>query len=425
VVVDWSLQNADVKRIILILFFILVGALLYVNALWREVLLDADAQGKRPTPTNYSKFKHSSHAGALKASRKGMVQQLDCAYCHGAPTQDNPDVLRGYPSRKHGLKTGLTHSACIDCHAFTGRDAVTEGTFPTMCLICHQNTQFVAMGKNLRPFPNPAVVESQFFDRFSHGEHAGYFKDSDTFKEQFKDKEKFKEGDNFECAACHTTNQTTKQERIVVAKIQFAPGVKQSLPSHPECFVCHFNEKEVPRQTPTFATKCVGCHAAKGEQAGHGSELSVHSFVRQIVNPEKHPTKPGAEPAKPFSHETHVDADNKDTKSCLECHATGKRAEKRSDFFLEDSETKEKQPRAANCVECHLKEMQQKIEGAVKLEAAKCSYCHSLQTIKARAASGAQLPPPNHFGKKTTITPVPTPKPESKPAWLQTRRRLS
>ena len=80
---------------------------------------------------------------------------------------------------------------------------------------------------------------------------------------------------------------------------------------------------------------------------------------------------------------------------------TAKRAEKRSDFFLEDRETGEKQPRAAGCVQCHKINMEQKIEGAAALEAAVCSYCHSLQTIKDRAASGAQLPPPNHFSKKT------------------------
>jgi hypothetical protein len=370
--------------------------------------LDAQAQGKGPArPTqparvDYSKFKHSSHAGALKAARKGAVQQLDCTYCHGSLTTNNPDVVRGYPSRKYGLKNELTHSACSDCHAITGRDAIVSGTLPALCLICHQDATFARMSKNLRPFPNSAVAESQFFDRYSHAKHAGYFNASDTFKERFKDKTKFKEEDNFECAACHTPNQ----KNIVIAKIQFAPGVKQSSPGHPECFVCHFNEQEVPKETPTFfATNCTGCHAVKGEQTGKGSEPSVHFFVRQIVNNEKNPAaKPGAEPTKPFSHETHMDVDvvGKETKNCLECHATGKRADKRSDFFLEDRETKQKQPRAANCVQCHKKDMEQKIEGAVKLEAAGCSYCHALQTIKERAASGMPLPPPNHFSKKAT-----------------------
>ena len=394
------------KRMIFILFFLFAGALLYAGESWMSVPLNA--RERPPTRIDYSKFKHSSHAGAIKASRKGNVQELDCAYCHGRLSKGNPDVVRGYPYRKYGLKSELTHSACNDCHAIAGRDAIASETFPAMCLICHQNSTFTRMGKNLRPFPNPAAAESQFFDRYSHARHALYFEASDTFKERFKDKETFKEEDNFECVACHKMNQAN----IVVAKIRFAPGVKESRPSHPECFVCHFNENEVPKEEPTlFATNCAGCHTLRGEQTGKGSEHSVHYFIRQIVDSLKHPIrpKPGEEVTGPFSHKSHLLDDDDElskkcmdcqTKKCLECHVTAKKAEKRSDFFLEYSETREKQPRAAGCVQCHKINMEQKIEGTVKLESAGCSYCHSLQTIKDRAASGAQLPPLNHFSKK-------------------------
>lgn len=400
------------KSTIHILSFAAVGAFLYADFLSTSAPLNAQVQGRRSTRVDYSKFKHSSHTGAIKAARKGTVQQIDCAYCHGTPTNENPDVLRGYPYRKYGLKSELTHSACSDCHAFTGRDAIVSSTLPTMCLICHQNTRLAGMGKNLRPFPNPVAAESQFFDRYSHKKHAGYFNASETFKDRFKDRGKFKEKDNFECIACHTTNQ----ENIVVAKIQFAPGVKESLPSHRECFVCHFNEQEVTKELPTFfATNCVGCHAVKGQQAGKGSEHSVHWFARQIVDLEKNPAKPGEKATKPFSHETHEAEDvvGKDTKSCLKCHATGKRADKRSDFFLEDRDTKEKQPPAVSCIKCHKIKMEHKIEGTVKPEASGCNYCHSMETIKERAASGVQLPPPNHFTKKAPAAPAPPPKPVS------------
>jgi hypothetical protein len=395
------------KRMIFLLFFLLAGVLLYTGESWTSVSLNAQSRERPPTRIDYSKFKHPSHAGAIKASRKGTVQQLDCAYCHGRLTKGNPDVVRGYPYRKYGLKNEPTHSACLDCHAISGSDAsVTERTFPTMCLICHQNAIFTQMSRNLRPFPNPAAAESQFFDRYSHARHALYFEASDIFKERFKDKEKFKEEDNFECVACHTMNQAN----VVVAKIRFAPGVKESRPSHPQCFVCHFNENEVPKEEPTlFATNCTGCHAVRGEQTGKGSELAVHWFVRQIVNRDKILTRPGEDPTGPFSHKSHlVDDDDPSskkcpdcqTRKCLECHTTAKKAEKRSDFFLESPETGEKQPRAAGCVQCHKINMEQKIEGEIKLEAAGCSYCHSLQTIKDRAAKGAQLPPLSHFSKK-------------------------
>jgi len=67
-------------------------------------------------------------------------------------------------------------------------------------------------------------------------------------------------------------------------------------------------------------------------------------------------------------------------------------------------------------VDCHKKEMQAKIEGAVTVEMAKCNYCHALPTIKAfrkeGGANGVAMPPPSHFGKKA-VQPTPTPKPQS------------
>jgi protein-arginine kinase activator protein McsA len=59
--------------------------------------------------------------------------------------------------------------------------------------------------------------------------------------------------------------------------------------------------------------------------------------------------------------------------------------------------------------------MQKTIGGAVTLETAKCSFCHSLQTIKARSAKGVALPPPSHFRApvlgETLAQNTPPPKP--------------
>jgi nitrate/TMAO reductase-like tetraheme cytochrome c subunit len=398
-----------VKRVIVILFFGLLGTLLSVDTVTR---FNASTPGRGATlaaqtpKVDYSKFKHSTHAGEVKTHKGDATQKLDCAYCHSAPTADNPDVLRAYPSKKQGLKTGLTHSACLDCHAFGGRQAMDSG----MCSICHQNNRLTEMAKNLRPFPQPQTIESQFYDRYSHDEHTGYFEASDKFKERFSDKKKFKEKDNFECLACHESNK----EKVEVAGIQFAPGVRENAPGHAQCFACHFDKKEVGEKKTSFAANCIGCHAAEAKKAGKGSELAVHWFVRQIINTEKNPPPTTGKPTKPFSHKTHEENVGKDTKTCLDCHATGKKAEKRSDFFAEDRKTKEKQPRTGNCVECHHKEMQQTIGGEVKLETSKCAYCHSIQTIKERAAAGSPTPPPNHFAKKAT--PSPSPKPSATPS---------
>jgi hypothetical protein len=418
-----------VKKVTLIL------SLIAICALWHgvSVLPDAAAQnmpGKgQPRRTSargtkqidYSKFLHSSHAGVVGGVlRQTKSQELKCDYCHLNPTPEQP-VVTGYPNFKPGAP--VTHSACIECHLLAGRPE-----YPQMCRICHGTDALGDMKKNIRVFPNPASgPNSQFYDYYSHSDHAGYFKSSKAFKEIFKDKNKFKEKDNFECAACHDENQLP----VTVGGVQFAKGIKERAPGHKECFVCHFNEQEVDKKSPTFATNCVGCHSLEKKAKGMGSELAVLWFNREIVNTEFNPAKPPQQPGQkpkppaPFNHEAHM-ADYDDTKdkrwgqgtqSCLICHETGKTAVTRSDFFNEFRKTMSKQPVASSCIPCHKSEMQKPISGAVTLESAKCSYCHSLPTIKARAAKGVALPPPSHFrvpGPADTLAvattpPAPTP----------------
>lgn len=378
-------------------------------------LISAQAAQRRGPPPpkriDYSKFKHSTHQGKVDGVlRKGQPQELNCAYCHQTPTAEKPEVT-GFPNTKPGSQ--LTHSSCTDCHAMTGRGMTSsEQTHPKMCLICHASARLSIseLRTNVRPFPNVSSgAQSEFFDNYSHFDHSGYFELSATFKERFKDKTKFKEKDNFECAACHTINR----QPVKIANAEFAAGVRASTPGHSQCFVCHFNEKEVAAKRASFATNCVGCHAIEKKPKGVGTEHSVLWFDREIIAPEKNPAKTGVKPIKPFSHKTHEEAIGTDTKSCLECHATGKRSEKRSDFFAIDRRTQEKQPRAGNCVECHRKEMQQKIEGAMTIEAAKCNYCHALSVIKQRGVSGVAFPPASHFYKKPVPTPTPTPTPKT------------
>jgi hypothetical protein len=410
---------------------------------------NSSAQKRRvATPSKYSKFQHSSHAGKVKSllvANKSI--EIDCAYCHGTAVKDRlgkdlSDIENiGYPSRKFALKTEKTHSACTECHADTGARIERE-----MCLICHDTMtpDPRKMATNIRRFPNPdGRVASQFYDYYSHAEHVDFFeqyatgtplKDRVKFYDAKKDAAANKKLDKnkFECAACHIENQS----QTTVAKINFAAGVKMGAPGHAECFVCHFDPKIVSPPKPerpdpknTFATNCTGCHQAAGKPAPSGrpvkgSELAALWFARHIINTELNPAKPGVKSPLPFSHKTHDEAIGTSVQDCLSCHATGKTANTRSDFFLEDRKTKEKQPLAASCIDCHKKEMQTKIEDAVKLETAKCNYCHSLQTIREFGAKGVALPPPNHFGKQApttttiaaaTTTPTPTPAPTPAP----------
>src|SRR5262245_10869352 len=424
----------------------LILSLISIFVLWRGASMLPDAAAQKPPGAsqpgrtsakgtnkliNYSKFQHSSHAGMVGGVLKQTKsQELKCDYCHQDPTPEQPKVT-GYPNSKPGSK--VTHSACIQCHLMAGRPE-----YPEMCLICHSTKPLEEMKKNVRAFPNPASgSKSQFYDFYSHTDHAGYFKSSKTYKDLFKDKTKFKEKDNFECAACHDENPLP----MTVGGLQFAKGIKERAPGHAECFVCHFNENEVDKTSKTFATTCVGCHNLDKKEKGSGSELALLWFDREIVNTEfnpKPPQKPGqkSKPPAPFNHEAHM-ADYDDnpggvfgpgkkpfsqgTQSCMICHETGKTAKIRSDFFGEFKKTMTKQPSAPSCIPCHKAEMQKTIGGAVTLESAKCNFCHSLQTIKARSAKGVALPPPSHFRAPVLAetlaqnNPPPTPKVEPTP----------
>jgi len=412
---------------------------------------DASAQKSRAVkPPKFSKFTHQSHAGQVKSLiAKNQVVELNCAYCHGTAAKDKLGKDQhdleaiGYPSHKDGATEAKTHSSCTECHSFSGATMARE-----MCAICHDKLTLdpKVMATNIRRFPNPEGGVSQFYDAFSHSSHVDYY-DQYATSTPLKERVKFfdaKAADpkvnkgldksRFECAACHTANTAP----VNVAKINFAPGVKMSAPSHPDCFVCHFDPKIVsppkgdkPSPKNTFATNCIGCHAdtakpTKADRPVAGSELAVHWFARQIVNTELNPAKQGVKSPLPFSHKTHEDAVGKSVTDCLSCHVTAKNAKTMADFYLVDSKTQEKQPSALSCYACHdridvpdpatgkkqkVDLMKQKIEGTVTLATSRCNYCHALETIKAFGAKGVAMPPPSHFGKKA-IQPTPTPLPK-------------
>ncbi|MCI0661438.1 MAG: hypothetical protein L0220_10225 [Acidobacteria bacterium] len=395
----------------------------------------ARAQRKNPGPSatpDYSKFTHKSHRGRVKSLIiKNKDIAVDCAYCHGTIVKDKQgpglhdmDEL-GFPSKLNGFQKGRTHSACIECHAFTGPQAPLA-----MCTICHseRTPNQITMRNNIRRFPaTESQPLSEFYDYFSHDSHVDYY-DQNILNTGLKNKIRFFDSKNkepdankgldknkFECSACHTANQIP----TTVGNIIFAPGVKMSMPGHPQCFVCHYDPKIVPPPDKTkpnpknsFATECVGCHLEEGKPKKDGrpvlgSELAVLWFERQIVDTELNPIRPGIKSPLPYSHKTHFKEVGQTVKDCLSCHVTGKTAVARSDFYLQDKKTKENQPLIWTCVDCHKQDgMQTKIEGTMTLERSKCNYCHSLQTIRNYGRKGVQLPPPNHFYTKPAAPPV-------------------
>lgn len=395
------------------------------------------AARKAAGEAKYAKFTHRSHSGAVKNPyNKSQVTNLDCTYCHGTAErnklgQDQHDLQAiGYPSHIMSgpkvVKGGKAHTACTSCHAFAGPRMERQ-----MCTICHTDllTDPKRMATNIRRFPNPdGPVKSDFFDYFSHRDHVDFY---DQYATATPLRERFKffdaklapaaakplDRNRFECATCHQPNNAP----VTVAGADFMAGVKMSAPGHPECFVCHFDPKVVsppkkdkPAPNNSFATNCTGCHQAvarpeAGGRPARGSEAMVLWFDRRIINTERNAAVTGQKSPLPYSHNTHFDAVGKSTPDCISCHATGKTAQTLADFYLVDRRSGEKQPPPFSCVECHNKEMQTKITGAVTLESAKCNYCHALGTIREIGAGGVQMPPESHFRKK----PAPAAKPTS------------
>jgi Class III cytochrome C family/Cytochrome c7 and related cytochrome c len=411
------------KKVLVILLLITFFTLTRDGGLFPE----ASGAQKKAAPSatpDYSKFTHESHRGRVKSLIvKDKNITVDCAYCHGTIVKDKKgpglhdmDEL-GYPSKLNGFQKGRTHSACIECHAFTGPQAPLA-----MCTICHseRTPDQTAMRNNIRRFPDSEIApRSEFFDSFSHDSHVDYYNQNilnTDVKKRFKffdpkNKEpnanKGLDKDKFECMTCHTANPAP----VTVGRFNFGTQVKMSMPGHPQCFSCHYDPKIVtppdktkPNPKNTFATECVGCHYEQGKPFKDGrpvlgSEHAVVWFDRQIVNTEFNPVRPGVKSPLPYSHKTHFkEIKGSTVKDCLSCHVTGKTAVTRSDFYLADKRTKEKQPLIWTCVECHKQDgMQTKVQGTMTLERSKCNYCHSLQTIREYGKKGIQLPPPNHF----------------------------
>ncbi|MFN0120811.1 MAG: hypothetical protein ACKV2V_09945 [Blastocatellia bacterium] len=405
------------KPLIIGIFLTLVSALAYSGRFAVLGPPEASAQGRNPAAakSKYGKFTHDSHAGDVRASG-GKTIKLDCAYCHDV-SKEKQDA-GAYPNSRPGDNS--THSACTECHEFTGRQAVTSGVFPAMCVICHSGNETASarMKKNLRAFPNAGVELSQFGDLFSHKTHKDYL-------------------DKFNCSECHTANQ----QPVTMHGETFGKGVKMSQPGHPNCFSCHFDEKTIPKKSAVFALNCAGCHGDLTPAKGKPPEPAVNFFRRMVVEPQK--------PEKPFSHEDHssdgavkgVSINNgvkgkvsNQTKECMSCHLTGMTADKRSDMFA-DPKTKAAQPvingckdcqPVNGCLNCHQRYTSAKVDNPAKLEATKCTYCHSVGMMKAKTASG--LPPASHLGAVTTAPAAPAPaaapatppktepKPEAKPA---------
>jgi hypothetical protein len=403
------------KRLVTILFTVVVGALTYSDHLWPQSPVEASAQGRaRGGASKWGKFTHASHEGEVKVLGTTQTRKLDCAYCHDVTKEKQ--AVNAYPNTRPG--NNETHSSCTECHNFTGRDAVVSGVFPAMCVVCHSsNTTAVAqMKRNLRAFPNASVELSQFGDEFSHKTHKDYL-------------------DKFNCSECHTANA----QPVTILGKKFDKGVKMSAPEHLQCFTCHFDEKTITKKNPTYALNCVGCHSDLTPAKGKPPEPAVSFFARKVVEPDK--PVDGKKIVEPFSHDHHKGTGTNnsikgkvsaETKECLSCHLTGMTADKRSDFFT-DPKTKAPQPPingckdcapVNGCLNCHQRYTNQKIEGAVRLETSKCLYCHSVGMMKGKAASG--LPPASHFGQAlpatapavaAATTPATTPpRPEPKPA---------
>jgi hypothetical protein len=330
-------------------------------------------------------FLHEHHSGAVAVPGKaGKIRELKCETCHAVSPEGmdtnkfpGPD-LEKYPETAKLATTGTkvnhvgfvkAHSACNECH-----EQLARGGSTWQCVNCH-GEPLNLKALTLMAFPNPEVELSQFADKYSHKQHKDYIE---------------------ECRQCHTPGPQ---------------NVKQTLPQHAECFVCH--SFDTTKGQPPLANDCTGCHANLAENkptvnaklkppknAANAVAVSL-LFDRYVVDP--------ARPKPPFNH---VGSEGNDyhevlkpdagpqagetirgKDACVFCHASALKAgtrEQMERFAAKAGAPSVIQPPGQACTACHVHADQMAPpERVTKATTAKCLACHTTNVV-------AKPAPPSH-----------------------------
>ncbi|MCI0338984.1 MAG: hypothetical protein L0226_15530 [Acidobacteria bacterium] len=186
--------------------------------------------GQQPKqPINYEKFTHKSHLGTINVPGTNHYRPLNCNNCHERPS--STDLIKGIVQTTDRNKQFILkfpgHKACVECHV-TQFTALPQQT----CSICHQTKQGQNSGLPARPpqrdFPQRFDFNI-FFDAKQHELHVTYNLPNS--------------GQKLDCNFCH------KQDA--------RPAIL-TIPSHPECYVCHSPASGQPKASQK--TDCKNCH---------------------------------------------------------------------------------------------------------------------------------------------------------------------
>ncbi|HKX28360.1 MAG TPA: cytochrome c3 family protein [Blastocatellia bacterium] len=207
---------------------------------------------------NYEKFTHKSHVGTINVPETNHARVLKCDSCHDRPTSnDIAGGIVGTTDRNKRFTLKFPgHKACVECHVtqFTARPQQT-------CTVCHETKE----GLNARPPQRDFPLRYDFnayFDAKQHELHGTYLLPGTNQKT--------------DCNFCH------KQE----AK----PSIL-TIPSHPECYVCH--SPNSGDEKGSKKSDCKACHTDQTLET-----LAIQPFSAKYVSRAY-----GAL----FTHKAHVD----------------------------------------------------------------------------------------------------------------------
>lgn len=227
------------------------------------VTLPLSARGGYQKKTDYSRFTHKTHSGAVRISPSHETQELKCDSCHERRVSRAPvDRSVATTERNERLQVNFpAHRACVECH-------ITQFTAHQTCAICH--SQELASLPPQRDFPARRDYNA-YFDGKQHVDHVNKYP--------------LPGGGKLDCVYCH--KPTVKQAALTI-------------PSHQECYVCHAPGSGDPKGS--LKAGCGVCH-------------------RSPTNPEQ--IEPFSAKLKSrafgasFAHKTHVDYAGA---KCVACH---------------------------------------------------------------------------------------------------------
>lgn len=251
-----------------------------------------------PKTIDYERFTHQSHTGTVNVPSTNHAKVLKCDSCHERRDgQEKMKELVANTDRNKKLSLKFPgHKACVDCHVtqFTARPQQT-------CTICHETKQGLTARPPQRDFQKRYDFNA-LFDANQHELHATYDLPNSTKK--------------LDCNFCH------KQEA--------RPAV-MTVPSHPECYVCH--SPGSGSQKGSQKSGCVDCHTAMTPDAKPFSDKYVSLAYGALFTHKSHVAYLGQRcemchttsglGARPTPTAIKINVHAKRGRSCFDCHDGG------------------------------------------------------------------------------------------------------